>query len=437
MKDPRGNPTSCDNTGALEIYEEALGQFQSYVGDAVATIDRALVEQPAFVLGHLLRAGVLMTFGERRFATDARTSLEAAEALHERASSRERALTGALRLLVDGDWELACARLDAVLVDYPRDVFALQVAHLFDFFRGDAQNLRNRVTRVLPSWSPAVPGYSYVLGMHAFGLEECHQYAEAEDTARRALALQPRDAWAIHAGAHVMEMRGRIEDGIAWLEARVADWAPENGLAYHNWWHLALFHLDRGNTTRVLELYDQALFATPVDLSLVLVDAASLLWRLHLGGLDVTARMAQIADLWDAKLDGERGFYAFNDVHALLAFVVTGREDSIERQLAAMERATADRTSNAAMTREVGMPVGRALRAFGAGRYGDTVRELELVRDRAHRFGGSHAQRDVLTLTLIEAATRDGRSGLARHYLAERHVHRPASALGWRLAARA
>ena len=22
-------------------------------------------------------------------------------------------------------------------------------------------------------------------------------------------------------------------------------WAPENGFAYHNWWHLALLHLDR------------------------------------------------------------------------------------------------------------------------------------------------------------------------------------------------
>ena len=75
------------------------------------------------------------------------------------------------------------APYDRPLVENPRDIFTIQTAHLFDFFRGDALNLRNRITRVLPHWTDGVPGYSYVLGMHAFGLEECHAYAEAEETA--------------------------------------------------------------------------------------------------------------------------------------------------------------------------------------------------------------------------------------------------------------
>ena len=55
------------------------------------------------------------------------------------------------------------------------------------------------------------------------------------------------------------------------------------------------------------------------------------------------------------------------------------------------------------------------------------------VRDTAHRFGGSHAQRDLITLTLIEAALRSGDASRARHYTAERLVHKPASAWGERL----
>src|SRR5690606_16939333 len=141
------------------------------------------------------------------------------------------------------DWGGACAAFDRVLVDHPRDAFALQTAHLFDFYRGDALNLRNRVSRVLPHWTPSVPGYSYVLGMHAFGLEEQNQYPEAESTARRALELQRRDPWSIHAVTHVMEMQGRIDEGIAWLESRERDWAPENAFAPHNYWHLALYYL--------------------------------------------------------------------------------------------------------------------------------------------------------------------------------------------------
>ena len=70
-------------------------------------------------------------------------------------------------------------------------MFALQTAHLFDFYRGDALNLRNRVSRVLPHWSESVPGYSYVLGMHAFGLEECNQSDRARQPAAARSSSSP------------------------------------------------------------------------------------------------------------------------------------------------------------------------------------------------------------------------------------------------------
>ena len=62
-----------------------------------------------------------------------------------------------------------------------------------------------------------MPGYGYVLGMYAFGLEEMGEYARAELTGQQALALNPRDPWAIHAVAHVYEMQARLADGIEWL----------------------------------------------------------------------------------------------------------------------------------------------------------------------------------------------------------------------------
>ncbi len=434
-RDIRNTPVSMNEAAPLELYEKALRQLQGYVGDPVALIDEALALRPDFVLGHAFRAGLLMTFSERRFANDARTNVERAEALTSQANQREKDLVGAARLLVDGDWHGACAAYDHVLVDHPRDVFALQLAHLFDFFRGDSLNLRNRVSRVLPHWSPSVPGYSFVLGMHAFGLEECNQYEQAEESARSSLSLEPKDVWAVHAGVHCMEMQGRIEDGIGWLETKASDWAPDNSFAYHNWWHLALLHLDRERYERVLELYDSSVYPERSDFSLQLVDATALLFRLHLLGQNVDSRMQELATVWESKLDGERGFYAFNDAHAMMALAVAGREAAVRTLLEHMEAAAKGTTTNAQMTREVGLPVARALLAFARGRHAEVIATLEPVRDIAHRFGGSHAQRDLLTLTLIQSALRTGIDRLARHYLAERRVHRPASALGWRLGA--
>jgi tetratricopeptide (TPR) repeat protein len=408
------------------------------VGDPLATIDEAIRHAPDFALGHIFKAVVLMTLSEQRFATVARAALEDAVALGSTANTREQMLTAAASRLVNGDWDGACAAFDDVLVEYPRDAFAIQSAHLMDFFRGDSLNLRNRISRVLPHWNADVPGYSYILGMHAFGLEECNQYPEAEEAGRRALAIQPSDAWAVHAVTHVMEMQGRIDEGIQWLETRQGDWAPNNNFAFHNFWHLALFYLDRGKPGNVLSLYDSWLHATSPEYSLQLLDATSLLWRLHLERADIGARAQVVADNWARRLDTERGFYAFNDMHAMMAFVLAGRDREAERLIADLEWTVKNGTGiNVMMTRDVGLPVCRAIHAFGQQRYDDAIARIEPIRDIAYRFGGSHAQRDVLTLTLIESAIRAGQNRRAQHYLAERTILRPGGQWGPRLLHRA
>jgi hypothetical protein len=377
----------------------------------------------------------LLTAGERRALGEARRSLAAAEAIRTPANDREKGFAHALGLLAGGEWHAGCAAFDAVLVEEPRDIVALQTAHLWDFFRGDAPNLRNRVTRALPHWDVGVPGYSYLLGMHAFGLEECNQYSDAQRAGRRALELEPRDGWAVHAVTHVMEMTGRIDDGIAWLESRRADWAPRgNTFSFHNYWHLALFRLDTQDHPAVLDLYDAAIYPGRNDACVVLVDASSLLWRLHLDGVAVESRARVLAEVWRGRADDEQGFYAFNDVHATMALCLAGEIAEARDWIGHLDAVVGSgRGANVAMTADVGLPLANAIVAFAEGDYARAIGHALPVRDRAYTFGGSHAQRDVITLTLIEAALRSGQRNLARHLIAERTVQKPSSAWGWRL----
>src|SRR4030095_6719856 len=145
-----------------------------------------------------------------------------------------------------------------------------------------------------------------------------NQYGEAEATALRALSMQPKDGWAVHAAVHVMEMQGRIEEGIAFLASRENDWAPDNGFAFHNFWHLALFFMDGGRYDEAMRLYDAHVHPAPAAYVLSLLAATALLWRLRLEGVDVGDRYQRIADDWEARLEGEAGFYAFNDFHAAM-----------------------------------------------------------------------------------------------------------------------
>jgi hypothetical protein len=110
-----------------------------------------------------------------------------------------------------------------------------------------------------------------------------------------------------------------------------------------------------------------------------------------------------------------------------MAFLGAGRSREVEHTLAAMRRVAAGETDNAYMTRAVGLPLAEAFVAFDAGKYAETVDKIGAVRGIAQRFGGSHAQRDILTLTLLHAAIRGGMKPVAEAIAAERLMHKPES----------
>jgi hypothetical protein len=142
-RDSRGIAMTGGDAFALARYEAAIEQFQAYVGDPIATIDEALQATPSFIAGQLLKALVLYTLSERKFVPFATEALDAARAQASHANDRERGLIVAAELLIDGRWHEASMAIDRVLAAHPRDVLALQVGHLMDFYRGDALNLRN------------------------------------------------------------------------------------------------------------------------------------------------------------------------------------------------------------------------------------------------------------------------------------------------------
>jgi tetratricopeptide (TPR) repeat protein len=430
LHDRYGNPVSTRSEVALARYNEALEQLHLYRGDPVATLDAALAEDPRFGSAWAARAGALITTSDRAFVDEALRSVR--EALQGELSDQDRDHLAAAQAFAQGRFHDGTTRYASLARRRPRDVLAVQFAHVGCFFLGLQSELRDVPLAALRAFGDGEDGQGVLLGMAAFGLEECGDFGRAEELGRRGVELDPRDGWAAHAVAHVHEMRGDLSAGIAWLESGAAGWAPESGFAYHNWWHLALLYLDRGDVGRVLELYDRKI--RPVADAPVLlewIDASAMLWRLRLEGVDVGERFEALASCWERAR--EDAYYAFNDVHAVLAFLGAGRHADAERVRAAMRRVAAEDTDNGWMTRSVGLPVAEACMALEAGRASEAVDLLLAVRPVAQRFGGSHAQRDLLSLTAVHAAIRGGASGLAEALTAERLAHKPQSPWARRL----
>lgn len=435
LTDCRGVALSTPDLDLLGLYEKAVDLSLSYFADPFATVQTALGADPDFAMGHCLRAGMIVMSSDRMLLPLLAESVEAVERLGKRANARERAHAAAARTWLHGDFAGAIGKYGDIVVNEPRDVFALQVAHVGDFYLGASSQLRDRVAQALPEWDQSTPGYGYVLGMHAFGLEENNLYARAEDTGRLALEKNRRDPWAVHAVTHVMEMQGRLREGIEWLESRRDDWAPENGFAFHNWWHLALLYLDLGEHQHVLDLYDQRVRPQPTQIPLEMIDASAMLWRLNLRGVHVGSRWEALADSWAPFAD--HGYYAFNDVHACMAFASAGRSAELKSTLATMEQRARGNDTNAMMSREVGLPLAEAIVACTRGEYQKAIDVLLPVRTIAQRFGGSHAQRDLIHLTLTECALKAGQAKLARAFANERIQLKPSSPFNWLLKARA
>ena len=420
--DQHGHPLSGASAGARDDYERAIGLFRLYSGDPLAAADAAIADSPGFAMAHLLKAWLNLLGTEP-------AGIEAARAAHVAAvplcrTEREKGHLAAVGHLVEGRWHAASQAILRVGTDHPHDLLALQTGHQIDFFTGNTRMLRDRVARALVEWSPSMPGYHALLGMHAFGLEEMGDYGRAEASGRRAVELEPRDGWAQHAVAHVLEMQGRTGDGVAWMRGSDA-WSRDSFFAVHNWWHLALYHLDREETDEVLRLFDGPIFGARSAVAMDLVDAAALLWRLFLRGVPVGDRWKPVADNWQPFAMG--GNYAFNDAHAVMAFIGADRPDGIAAVFDAQDRAMAGAGDNGTFTRDVGRPVVLGLKAFGEGNYAGCIRAIQPVIPIANRFGGSHAQRDLLDLTMMEAALRLPDRALARAIVAERLALKPNS----------
>ncbi|MBY8978380.1 tetratricopeptide repeat protein [Rhodobacteraceae bacterium NNCM2] len=423
ITDLRGNMLSGATSEASGLFDQAVEAFNIYRGDPVALLDQAVEAAPDFAMAHILKAHLFGLATEPEATREAKAIIDRVKSLP--LSEREASHVAALDLLVAGEWTAAATALDHHNMHYPHDIVALQSGHLMDFYRANARSLRDRIARVLPKWSADMPGYSILLGMHAFGLEETGDYDRAEDVGRRAVDLQPLDSWAHHAVAHVMEMQGRAEDGIGWMIAREPHWSgDDNFFKIHNWWHLSLCHLDLGQSDEVLALYDGPIRQDRSMVALDMVDASALLWRLHLSGHDVGDRWRELAMAWDNHADGRT--YPFNDWHAVMAYLGADRINEVDRIVSAY-RDHAEKSETADWGRRTALPLIEGFAAFWRGNYETAADLLHGARHIANSFGGSHAQRDIIDWTLAEATVRGDLTAMAEAVASERLALKPHS----------
>jgi tetratricopeptide (TPR) repeat protein len=431
LKDARGLTVTAASPEAVAHLDATVAAYCGMRLDTGDRLKQALAADPGFLFAHTLKGYFMMLFAKRDFVARARQSLAAAEAAAQAVggTARERDHLAALRDWVGGDWRSALARWEVILIDHPRDLVALRLAQYSTLYKGDGEGLRDSVGRVMHAWDDGVPGYGFVLGSYAFGLEEAGDYAAAERAGRRAIEINPADVWAAHAVAHVFEMQDRQREGVAWIDGLDREWGALHNFVFHIRWHRCLYHLELAQYDRVLDLYDREVRAESTEEYLDISNAVALLWRLEQLGVDVGTRWTELAERSLARIDDH--VLVFADLHYIIALATQRDHTGVERWLESSRRYAACGESQSRVMADPALGLAAASIAHRRGEWGRAVDLLLPLRPALHDIGGSRAQRDLWEQMLIDSALKAKRFHLARALLSERTGLRPRNAWGW------
>jgi hypothetical protein len=369
-----------------------------------AALAEALAEEPDFVAAHALRGFAGVTLARSETIEAAHDDFSRAHTLLHRAGGTrsERALVEALGRAVEGRLLDAAACLDMHLQDSPRDLLAFKLSHSLRFLSGDTGGMLASTQAVLPFWSRAADGYGFVLGCHAFALEENGDMRSAESFGRNAVMCEPCDAWGAHAVGHVFEMQNRTHDGVRWLEDTRPVWTACNNFSFHMAWHLALCHISQDRADMALALYDTHVRPQPTDDFRDVANAVSLLWRLRQENVDVGDRWSELATL--ARRRACDTSLVFASLHHLLTLVAVGDAAHARKLIAELiSRALAPTNDQGPVAREIGVDLAQTLAAPLLGRAASSSGAPAL-----DRLGGSRAQRDVFLRALALLAAEAG-----------------------------
>uniref|UniRef100_UPI00398EE2CD tetratricopeptide repeat protein 38 isoform X3 n=1 Tax=Pristiophorus japonicus TaxID=55135 RepID=UPI00398EE2CD len=399
-----GLSLSTTSNEACKMYDAILTQWASWsndpsLGGIEGCMTRLKAADPDFVMGQVVINGLELIGTGRSVWLD--KDLDAAIkrmvglSKTQEITERERLHVEAVDMFAKGSLPKACDIWEQILLSKPTDLLALKLAYDSYFYLGQQRQLRDCVARVLPHWTSQIPFYGYLKGMYSFGLMETNFYDLAEKTAKESLALNPSDTWSVHSLAHVHEMRADVDRGLKFMKQTENNWKGSDMLACHNYWHWALYHIEKGEYETALSIYDTHVSPSCFNSGtmLDLVDACSMLYRLQMEGINVDNRWKELLRI--TKNHAKDHILIFNDAHILMSLLGAKDAESANQLVTSLQELsqTPGENSQHQLARDLGLPICQAITEFANGNYSHTVDLLNPVRYQIKNIGGSDAQK--------------------------------------------
>ncbi|MFQ4136739.1 tetratricopeptide repeat protein [Nodosilinea sp. PGN35] len=410
IHDAQGLGVTTDSPQAAAAIDRFVDQALTYGCEAELAILKAVEADGDCAIAHAYAAAHYLSQENWAGRVSAKPHLKKALAGAAEVSRREQLYIHGIHAWGQGQIERAIACHTALVQDFPQDLLAVQQAQYHYFYRGDSQGLLNVALAAQPTPCHTPLHDSLV----AFGLEQCHQFTQAEALGRRATELRRHNPWAHHAVAHVLDAQGRHREAVDWMTTYADTWDTCNSMLFtHNWWHVALSYLALGETAMVLRLYDSHVWGrahqhTPKDQ----VGAIALLLRLELAGVEVGSRWRSLARPLRLRLDEQA--LPFQDLHYVYALARAGHTDAARTLIDNMtSHGHSLNKPNQYLWLKLAVPAAQGLVAHAQGDWERAIAHLRPVLPHLYRLGGSHTQQALFRAVYRHAVEQPGRLVMA------------------------
>ena len=393
MHDELGLDYTTDNPTSLQLFTEALENYLASSAQVMPCLERLFEQDPTMPMALLFRAYLLKLAADPRFRAAIQQCFDSVSARPD-LNDREQRYLKALSLWQADQMAEAAAVFDDIVLNYPKDMLALRMAHYLHFYGNGGRQMMESLQVALQHHEANDRYYGFLKGMHSFALEESGRYPEAEAAGLEALDINRKDIWAAHAVTHVYQMQSRFEEAIPFIESLLPEWTSANNFVYHLHWHKALLHIGLGNLDQALNVYDETLVEPLADdFYLDVCNATSLLWRLEMSGVKVGDRWAPLHELSKNRVQDNE--LVFTSLHYLITPAILGDAKTVKAGLDHFHHWSNAKTSQGTVAKIVGETMAKAVAKLASEQKHEGVTLMQSVQNQIYRIGGSHAQRHL------------------------------------------
>ncbi len=424
LRDRYGLEVSTSSDEAHGHYLVAMDRILAAEAGVSDTLLASMEADPQFALPHSAMARHCQSTGR---PSEARHHAETAARLADGATDRECQQVEIVRLLVTGRPAEAFDLIVRHVEVHPRDALALAPATGVFGLLGFSGRI-DREAEQLSLLEPLATHYGddwWFQTALGFALVETGAWERGRQLAERALQQRPGNPHAAHTLTHALYEAGEDAEAASFLEG----WLPSSDrgslLHCHIWWHYALQLMGAGRNDEAWSAFSSNCLPGTTDSPSINVftDSASYLWRSELAGVQ------RDDDTWRTV----RAYYeeefprpiVFVDAHVGLAYAALGETEQLDAAAAQLHELGEAGSLPAGTT---AASLTKAYEAFVTGKWGRVIEVLEPLMGEVVRIGGSRAQRDLVTNTLLAAYVNDDRHDEAAsflHNVGDRQPSRP------------